>query len=357
MQDPRIALALGGGAARGLASIGVLDVLGREGIRVDFIAGTSMGGLVGSLAAAGLDAAAMETIARSFHFPRTFLPGGFVRWDRVFPAAKEALAGRTFASLSTPLAVTAVDLCTGHQTVLRDGEVLPAVRATCAVPGTLPPIRIDGRWLVDGGIANIVPVDVAWLGEPDIVIAVRTSARREHDMPQLDWWATTLLYKLGMLIPNPATAKVAFEVLVRSSEIALDHVGALAAAMAPSDLLVEPDVGEIGLRDFGRLDQAIDAGRRAADAALPALRVLLARPRRGGAREPLRDVHFDPVCSMVISHTRARATRDHGGRTYYFCSVNCAESFERAPARFLPPVPAADGGGHTSAVRRHGSGR
>lgn len=332
---PRISLALGGGAARGLAAIGVLEVLDREGVRPSFIAGTSMGGLVGSLFAAGYAPREIARLARAFRFPRRFIPGGLVRWDRVFPSARDALQARTFASLDIPLAVTAVDLRSGHQVVLREGDVLTAVRATCAVPGALPPIHLEDKWLVDGGLANIVPVDVAWLAEPDIVVAVRTSARRERDLPQLDWWATTLLYRVGMMVPNPATAKVAFEVLVRSAEIALDHAGALAAAMAPADLLIEPDVGDIDLRDFERLDSAVDAGRRAADAALPALRALLARPPRFAAREPALVAMFDPVCSMVVSPGRARATAQHAGRTYYFCSANCAECFELDPARYL----------------------
>lgn len=333
---PKVALALSGGAARGLASIGVIDVLSREGIQADFVAGSSMGGLIGSLLAAGLDAGAIATLARTFHFPRRFIPGGFVPWDRVFPAAMKALAGRDFASLAIPLALTAVDLESGHQVVLHGGPVLPAVRATCAVPGAMPPIKIDGRWLVDGGLTNILPVDVAWMVEPDVVIAVRTSARRERKMPQLDWWATTLLYRLGMLVPNPATAKVAFEVLVRAAEIAIDHAGTLVGAMASPDLLIEPDVGDFELRDFHRLDEAIDAGRRAADAALPALRVLLAKPARFSRDNgtPL-SLMFDPVCAMVISQGRARAKVEHAGQTYYFCSPNCGDAFERDAGRFL----------------------
>lgn len=346
MEDPsppKLALALSGGAARGLASIGVLEILEREGIAVDFIAGSSMGGLVGSLFACGLDARAIAKTARTFHFPRRFIPGGFVPWDHVFPGAKAALADVTFDRLRIPLAVTAVDLETGHQVVLHRGPVVPAIRATCAVPGALPPVKIEGRWLVDGGLANILPVDVAGMTEPDVVVAVRTSARHARRMPQLDWWATSLLYRLGMLIPNPATAKVAFEVLVRSAEIAIDHAGVLLNAMAPPDVLIEPDVGDLGLRDFHRLDEALEAGRNAARAALPALRAALAtRPLRAPRVRPV-DLLFDPVCRMVTSPGRSRARLVHEGSTYYFCSTNCSEAFLRDPGRFViatsAPVP------------------
>jgi NTE family protein len=224
----RLALALGGGAARGLAHIGVLGVLEREGIRPSCIAGSSMGGLIGALSAAGLAAREIIEIARGFRFPQWFLPGGILRWDFLFPTVAPILSG-TFDQLRTPLVVTAVDLETGSQVVLHSGPVLPAVRATCT--GVLPPVKLGGQWLVDGGLVNNLPVDVAWMSDPDVVVAVKVGAPRARRIPELNWRLTTLLSGLGGFIPNPATAKVSFEVLVRAAEIVLDRQTALAAAM------------------------------------------------------------------------------------------------------------------------------
>jgi|GEM_PF-6367184 len=117
----RVALVLGGGAARGLAHIGVLEVLEREAIELDTIVGTSMGGLVGALSATGLKAQDLSDIARGFHFPRWFLPGTLLDWHSLFAPAVPALSG-TFEQLHIPLAVTAVDLEAGAQVVLQPDQ-------------------------------------------------------------------------------------------------------------------------------------------------------------------------------------------------------------------------------------------
>ena len=334
-RSPRIALALGGGAARGLAHIGVLEVLEREGIRADFIAGSSMGGLIGALYATGFHSREVAAIARSFRFPRWFIPGGVLDWGSLFASSVPALSG-TFEELERPLAVTAVDLEAGAQVVIHSGPLLPAVQATCTVPGVLAPVKLGGRWLVDGGLMNVLPVDVAWMSDPDVVVAVKVGAVRERRVPQLDWRVTSLLSRLGGIIPNPATAKVTFEILVRAVEIMLDRQTALAAAMTAPEFLIEPALGDMGLRDFHRLDDAVEAGRRAAEVALPALARLLESPSAAPATaERVLSLRFDPVCSMVINPSRARATTTRRGQTYYFCSENCRECFERDPDAYL----------------------
>jgi len=334
-REPSLALVLGGGAARGLAHIGVLEVFEREGIRPTCLAGSSMGGLIGALAAAGVGAAEIADIARHFHFPRWFLPGGVLPWDFLFRSAIPALP-ESFEALTVPLLVTAVDLETGGQVVLSSGPLLPAIRATCAVPGVLPAVKRDDRWLVDGGLLNVLPVDVAWLFEPDVIVAVKIGARASRRLPQLDWRLASFLSRLGGMFPNPATAKVSFEVLVRAAEILLERQTALAAAMTDPDVLVEPDLGDMSLRDFDRIDDAVAAGRRAAHAALPALRRALQSPPRAVERaDRVVQLRFDPVCSMAISASRARATAVVDGREYYFCSPNCRDCFERDPRRYL----------------------
>lgn len=338
---PRLALALGGGAARGLAHIGVLEVLEREGIQPGCIAGSSMGGLIGALSARGLRAGEIGGVARQFYFPRWFLPGGLVRFEDLFESAMPYLIG-TFEELSTPLVVTAVDIESGTQIILHAGEVLPAVRATCTVPGVLPVTKVGGHWLVDGGLVNILPVDVAWMANPDLVVAVKVGALRDRRIPELNWRVTSFLSRLGGAIPNPATAKVSFEVLVRAAEIVLDRQTLLAAAMTGPELLIEPDLGDITLRDFHRLDDAVAAGRRAAEAALPELLRLVANPPlQTRPAERVLCLHFDPVCAMVINPAHARAILVHEKTTYYFCSPNCGDCFKRDPGRYTGKAPLA----------------
>lgn len=331
----RVALALGGGAARGLAHIGVLEVLEREGIQPSCIVGSSMGGLIGALSAGGRSASEIEEVARGFRFPRRFLPGGILRWNALFASATGLLSG-TFERLATPLAVTAADLETGTQVILHTGRVLPAVQATCSVPGVMPPVRLGGRWLVDGGLVNILPVDAAWMMDPEIVVAVKVGATRERRLPQLGWRVTGFLTGVGQVLPNPATAKITLEILTRAAEIMLDRQTAVAMAMTGPELLIEPELGDLDLRDFGRLDEALAAGRRAAERTLPdLLRLMKSPPAIPRAAERVLSLRFDPVCGMVISPARARASATHRSTTYYFCSPNCADCFERSPDEYL----------------------
>lgn len=342
----RVALALGGGAARGLAHIGVLGVLEREGVRPCCIAGSSMGGVIGALSAAGLRAEEILAVARRFRFPKLFVPGRIIQWDTVFPSAAAALEGLTFEELRTPLLVTAVDVQAGRQVILDRGSVPDAVRATCAVPGVLPPVKLRGRWLVDGGILNVLPVDVAWTAEPDVVIAVNVGGLKVRRMPQLDWPATSALSLVGRFLPNPATAKVSFELLVRAAEIVLAHQMTLATAMTGPEILVEPQLDDISFRDFDRLDEAFEAGWRAAEETLPTLLRAIEAPPRPPTGS--RTLHFDPVCGMIVSAARARAQAAHVAETYYFCSENCRDCFVRAPSRYLrrlDPHDDSDGAG------------
>lgn len=338
---PSLALALAGGAARGLAHIGVLDVLERERIRPRFIAGTSMGGLIGALSAAGRSAGEIARLAEGFHFPRRFIPGGLLAWSTIFPTAEPVLRELYFEALPIELAMTAVDLERGRQVILHEGRLLPAVRATCAVPGVMPPEKHDGCWLVDGGLVNLVPVDLAWAADVDVVVAVKPKAHHAHRMSYLDAHGASLVSRVGRWLPNPATAKLSFEILVRAAEITLDTTATLAASMSGPELLVEPDVDGIGMRDFERADDAIAAGRRAMEAALPALRGLLAtsHPRTAAATR-FAAPRLDPVCGMAIG-AHAACIASVQGTTYAFCSPNCRDRFAAAPGRYLHPEPGA----------------
>jgi NTE family protein len=335
-----VALALGGGGARGLAHLGVLEVLEAEGIRPTFLAGTSIGGLVGALWASAIPATEIIALARGFRFPRRFVPGRVLTWEQIFPSAVPRLEGRTFEDLRTPLAVSAVDLVAGEEVVLHAGPLLPAIRATCAVPGVLPPERLGGRCLVDGGVMNVLPVDLAWSWEPDTVIAVNIVASPRQTVC-LDSRYARIATALGRMAPNPLTAHLAYEIAMRAVEVALDRQRALAIAMTGPEVLIDVDLGDVSIGDFHRLDEVVEIGRRATRVALPRLRAALAAPSCVASHSDSRfTLHIDPVCRMAISPGRARAQCDQDGITYYFCSVNCRDSFERHRDRYGGTRPA-----------------
>jgi NTE family protein len=193
----------------------------------------------------------------------------------------------------------------------------------------LPPVEIGGRWLVDGGLVSLLPVDVATVADPDVVVAVNVRAKRERPVPALGGALAAAGWAAGRLFPNPATAKLSFELLVRATEITLDRQVALASAMVAPDVLVEVDVGTVGLREFHRLDEAADCGRHAMEAALAGLREVLARPVVPAPPRTV-TIALDPVCDMIVDAARSLEAIDDAGRPHHFCSTGCRDAFLRA---------------------------
>jgi NTE family protein len=336
IREPAIAVALGGGGARGLAHLGVLEVLEKEGIRPGFIAGTSIGGLIGALWATALPAEEIIRAARRFRLPARFMPGRVLVWDRIFASAVPILEGRTFQSLATPLVVSAVDLLTGEEVALTSGPVLPAVRATCAIPGALDPERIGDHCLMDGGVTNILPVDLAWSCDPHVVIAVNILAGPAPAL-KLDSAYCRAATRLGRIAPNPLTAYYSYGIAMRAVEIALNRQRAMAVAMTGPEVLVDVDLGDVLVSDFHRLDEVLEIGRRATQDAMPRIKATLAETAQSGARpREAMSLHIDPVCRMSVSSSRARARAERDGIAYYFCSTNCRDVFERYGDRYLP---------------------
>ena len=181
IRQPRLGLALGGGGVRGLAHIGILSVLEREGIRPAVLAGTSMGGLVAAAYAVGLSPEALtQEVSEFTHLRRLLMlvdlaPArrGLLQGDRVRSFLIDKLGkDTTFADLPIPLGLVAVDIDSGEEVVLTQGPLVDAVLATCAVPGVFSPVRWGDRYLSDGGILNNVPADVARRLGAEVVIAV-----------------------------------------------------------------------------------------------------------------------------------------------------------------------------------------
>jgi len=274
--SPRIGLALSGGGARGLAHIGVLKVLEREGIPIHLLAGTSMGGLVAAAYAAGLSPHDLEKEALRMSNPRwliTLLDRGLPRrgllaGQKVIGYLAEHLGEITFDQLRVPLALVAVDLNKGEKVILREGSVLEAVRATIALPGLFAPVERGEQMLVDGGLLDNLPADVVREMGADVVIAVDIST----DEKVVALFTRELHGR--RFVPESLVDMV--DVLWRSVAVMMKEVNRRNLELASPDLLIHPDIpqGVTALTGLTRAAEVIAAGERAAQEALPRLREL-----------------------------------------------------------------------------------
>jgi NTE family protein len=266
---PKIALALGGGAARGWAHIGVLKALDEEGIEIGMIAGTSIGALVGGCYFAGkLDE--LESFARSLTMRRmaalldfTIGGGGLFAGMRLTRRMQEHLEGLSIEDLGRPFVAVAAELRTGHEVWIESGPLITAIRASYALPGIFEPVRCNNRMLVDGALVNPVPVSVCRAYEQPLVVAVnlhydlygrsaviRMSANTAApDKQQERDHATSTAGNLGVT-----------SVMVEAFNIIQDRISRARLAGDPPDLALQPRLSDIGLSEFHRASELIDRG-------------------------------------------------------------------------------------------------
>lgn len=261
-----VILVLGGGGARGLAHIGVIRALEERGIGVRAVAGCSMGGIIGAFLASGHDADAMEEIARSIGY-EAFLSfgelGGIVGGDRIEQLFSDRLPER-FEDLSLPLLVTAVDVQLGELVVLNEGSLARALRATSALPGLIAPVQTGHRVLVDGGLLNNLPVDLArTLGQaPVVAVEVAAPPDRRLQFEERGLWDRMR----DVMQPHRA---LTIELFMKAFDVPQALVSQMRLAMAPPDLLIRPPLDrDFGVEQFGRIDEALTTGHEAACAAL-----------------------------------------------------------------------------------------
>jgi NTE family protein len=249
---PGIGIALGGGFARGIAHIGVLKVLEEENIPISFIAGTSVGALIGAAYCSGVSTAELEVIARRVRFKTfarwTLSRHGFATNQRMIGFLQSILKVKSFEELHIPLAVTATDLSTGEGVVFHSGPLVEPVRASCAYPGMFLPVNIRGRWLVDGMLAHAVPTRPLVEMGAKRVLAVHLKGR----------WS------------NGTAPRHLFDVIGQCFAIAQDMCASHWKEAA--DLVVEPDVSGFEYDAFVQTAALIKAGETATRAAVPALR-------------------------------------------------------------------------------------
>ena len=263
--NKRVGLVLGGGGMRGLAHIGVLKALEGAGVEVDLLAGTSMGGVIGSLYAAGLTVDQIErevmgltnkaSVRRllDIHFNYR----GFVRGERIYNLIAETIGPEvTFADLDLPMKMVAVDARTGCEVILDKGKVVDAVRATISVPFVFKPVEVEDLILVDGGVLNNVPTDVARGMGADVLIAVDVMPDFSRNTPGEP------LVEPAIDPPSlPGFMQEAFHVLY----IMISAMTRLKLEANPPEILIRPDIpSEIDLLiGYERADEVIAAGEKA----------------------------------------------------------------------------------------------
>ena len=250
--SPSIGLALGGGFARGIAHVGVLKVLEEENIPIRFIAGTSVGALIGAAYCSGVSAAELGEIAtrvRFKHFARwTLSRYGFASNQRMIGFLNSILKVKTFEELRIPLAVTATDFSTGEGVVFQSGPLVEPVRASCAYPGMFLPVRFKGRLLVDGMLAHAVPTVPLRMMGAERVLAVHLKGH----------WT------------NGEGPRHLFDVIGQCFAIAQQMNCDVWKKAA--DLVLEPDVNGYKYDAFEYSAALVRAGELATRAALPEIR-------------------------------------------------------------------------------------
>jgi NTE family protein len=251
----RIGLALGGGAAKGFAHIGVIKMLEANGIRPDVVAGTSAGSVVGALYASGMDPFQLQETAFSLDETRfrdvRLFSGGVVQGQKLQDYVNQLVANRPLDQMKIPFAAVSTQLETGQRTVFVRGNTGQAVRASSSIPGVFEPVEINGKHYVDGGVVSPVPVDAARQLGADVVIAVDISTKASGTNPQ------------GMI-----------NIVGQSISIMGQKLGE--QELARADIVIRPKVSQIGAADFEQKNQAILEGERATLAAMPTIKAKIA---------------------------------------------------------------------------------
>jgi NTE family protein len=316
----RIGLVLGGGAARGWAHIGAIRALQDAGIKPDIVCGTSIGALVGAVYANGdldwleqwVSRLTWQTVLRLLDLR---FSGGLLGGRKVIDIFAAQFNGRSITELRMPFAAVATELDTGREIWLQEGGVVEAVRASIAIPGIFTPVLHEGVWLVDGGLANPVPVSLARAMRADCVIAVDLNndilngrdfggptpelpppvametlavdteaeaepapvvALRRNGKPWPKWLEPNPAYYDVHTPPKPsARVPSLMSAIGQSIDIMQVRITRSRLAGEPADILIQPRLGGIRIFDFHHAAPAIEEGRAAVERMMPAIRARL----------------------------------------------------------------------------------
>jgi len=251
---PKIGLALGAGGLRGLAHVGVLRVLEREKIPIDYIAGCSIGSLIGALYCAGLDSETIYKLAKHLkrrHWLDFVIPKmGIISGDRVLAMIRLLTKQKRFEELTIPLSVIATDLGNGREVIFNEGDVATAVRASVSVPGVFVPYQLGEILYVDGAVLNPTPIDVARKMGADIVIAVDLAHKGET-----------------------GTITNLFDVIIQAINIMERQM--FNQRQEECDILIRPKVAHLSPSSFEAIDECVALGEQAAEEFLPEIKRFL----------------------------------------------------------------------------------
>ncbi len=254
---PKLGLALGGGAARGFAHVGVIQVLEEAGIKPDLVVGTSAGSVVAAFYASGKDGAQLQKAAETMEeatitdWTVPLLGRGMMRGDGLARYVNKQTGGRRIEELKIPLGIVATDLKTGEGVLFQRGDIGTAVRASSSVPSVFEPVRIGNREFVDGGLVSPVPVRYARQMGANYALAI-------------DIYSP----------PESGKTRDMFDILMQTFTIMGKSINSF--ELREADLVVRPALNDVGSADFKARRRSIEAGRAAMLQALPKLKAALA---------------------------------------------------------------------------------
>lgn len=258
---PRIGLALGGGAARGFAHVGVIQVLEEAGIRPALVAGTSAGSLVAAMYASGKTGSQLQRVAETMEeaaitdWKLPLFSSGMLRGDALARYVNGQVGNRKIEDMPLPLGILATDLHSGHDVLFQRGDTGTAVRASSAVPAVFEPVRISGRDYVDGGLVSPVPVRAARKMGAELIIAVDISSP-----------------------PEATTSGGTLDILLQTFSIMGKSINSL--ELKDADIVIRPALNGISSSDFSARKRSIEAGRKAMQQMLPQLLQAIAAKTR-----------------------------------------------------------------------------
>ena len=300
----KIGLALGSGAARGVAHIGVIKELEDNGLVADVISGSSIGSVVGAIHSLGyLDdfEAFLRSLSRTdiirYMGPSLFKAGGIASAERLMTYFADNYGKHMIQDMPLPFSAVATELHYGREVWLRSGDLWSAVRASMSMPGVLTPMYLDDRWLVDGGLVNPIPISTCRAMGADFIIGVNingdllglASSETEDIAEEIDSDTASIMNRLGYGIKNiwrssdsdkdddeePDSTPSSVSVMMNSINIMQDRVTRSRLAGEPADIVLAPRVRDIGLIEFNEVERGVEEGRMCVQRMLPAIQYAL----------------------------------------------------------------------------------
>jgi len=282
-EKQKVALVLSGGGARGIAHIGVIDELEKQGYEITSIAGTSMGSLVGGVYALGkidefrdwiytLD---KGKVFRLVDF--TLSKQGLIKGDKVLNKMKDFIPDIQIEDLPLPYVAVAVDLLSKEEVIFREGSLYHAIRASIAIPSVLTPVKSDHKILVDGGVLNNIPLEHVHRIDGDLLIAVNVNANvpshkpkvaDEDDSKQLSGYQRKIKEFYGHLMRNPSVSREEtlgyFSLLTRTLDLMTMHMADVALQYHSPDILINVSRESCNIYDFYKAEEMVETGRQMA---------------------------------------------------------------------------------------------